>query len=48
MQETQSPGFAAITELLLRIFYVQSPEHNIEENREDTAKLLLRMEQKRH
>lgn len=39
MQEIQSPGFAAITELLLRIFCGgQSPEHNLEENREDTAK----------
>ena len=32
----------------MRAFYVRSPEHNIEENREDTAKLLPRMEQKRH
>lgn len=33
IQEAQLPGFAAIMELLLSIFSVQSPMHNMEENR---------------
>ena len=48
VQEAQPPVFAAITELLLRTFSAQNPAHNIEENGEDAAKPLHRMEQKGH
>lgn len=39
MQKFSHQGLL-LCELLLRIFCVQSPEHNLEENREDTAKPL--------